>query len=222
MRLFSSTHNLSATETKYSHWCFVEAPFVRRKRLYELFFVDRVQLRNRCGPRVVVGSGDLDYNIADRAYHIGLVVKNPEGKGDSNRSDPDAVEKAATQVCRGLNGLIELLGKKPGLWEMDTSTQPEKVLIPVIFTTAKLYVSECDLSVADISTGQCAISDCEFREVDWLFYQYHLSPGIKHTATRDKECKEIAELLHYECVRTIPIVTAHGVPKFLSQFRPWE
>ena len=45
-------------------------------------------------------------------FHQGYVVKSDE-KGDTTpvSNDRDAIENAASQICRGLNGLIDCLAE---------------------------------------------------------------------------------------------------------------
>ncbi len=215
-------------DPKFSHWCFVRAPLVRRRES-ELFIADRVKcsLSGRPGELAdpLVGPRDICGDITQRAYHIGLAIKDVTSTGEASASEQDAIEKAASQVCRGVNGLIETMQKRTALFRSANPTPQgfyERTLLPVIFTTARLYVSEYNLSTADIHTGKCDISGAAFTETSWLYFQYHLSPGIKHTAKSEGECTTIGGLLDNEYVRTIPIVTAAGVDSFLSKFRPWE
>ncbi len=207
-------------DPKFSHWCFIRAPFVRRGRTSEHFFADHV-IWQPYGD-VEISLGRLSWPIAERAYHIGLAIKKANVAGESTISEQDAIEKTSTQVCRGVNGLIETIAMKPRLLTEKKPPLYEGTLIPVIFTTAKLYTCEYDLSKADIQTGHCNISDADFSETPWLFFQYHLSPGIKYNGIPDRFAPTtITDWLDEEYIRTIPIVSANSVGPFLSEFKPW-
>jgi len=201
-------------DPKFSNWCFVKAPYVRRNRVKEVFFVDRVRYDK---PMCRVTQDELTILSQENAFHIGLVVKSIE-KGEGTKSETDAIEKAATQVCRGVNGLIDLADKKPELITSGADNDPGAIFIPVIFTTAKLYSCPCDLSSADLETGNLDISDKELTKENFVYYQYHLSPGIKHLAHTEQSSYRFSDVLDREYVRTIPIVTATGMDKFLGSF----
>lgn len=210
-------------DPKFSKWCFIRARFVRRERTVERFAADRIERRYSCEPRATLDI--LDEDITANAYHIGIALKDVHKKGDPNTSDHDAIEKALTQVCRAVNGMAETIKERVCLLPEEAGGGPSQLrgrtLIPVIFTTARLYVCEHDLSTADISTGTCSETGAKLTEVDWLCFQYHLSPGIKHTVTRSNESYQIADLLDNEYVRTIPIVSSRGIDSFLATFKPW-
>jgi hypothetical protein len=198
-------------DPKFANWCFVRAPYVRRNRSAERFLLDSVE----CEPGMFLVDGEeLDELDASKAFHIGLPLKSRAGEGESPKGR-NAIEEAAGQVCRGLNGLIELLWRRrPSLPKGQTR------LIPVIFTTAKLWSSKCDLSTANIEDGYIELSERELSPQDWLYYQYHMSPGLKHCAPLGRSPKQLAERLGYEFIRTIPVVTAGSVESFLKCFDP--
>lgn len=199
---------------KFSNWCFVKAPYVRCNRSSESYFVDHVEF-NQYDPHnvcKVTGQRFKSWISEERAYHIGLVIKSQSTKGESGKSENDAIEQAATQICRGLNGLIELLPKRPQL------IKAEITFLPVIFTTATLYTCDCKLNLSDIKDGKLDLSDEELTQKDWVFYQYNISPGIKHSSKPEQISDEFANILDYDYVRTIPIVTPKGIANFLSYF----
>ncbi|HEV7487338.1 MAG TPA: hypothetical protein VGQ65_16825 [Thermoanaerobaculia bacterium] len=187
-----------------SNWCFVRAPFVRGNRSVERPMIDRLR-RDR---------GEIFYvepviaAMTDRAYHIGFEVKS-QAKGDAV-SARATIEEAATQVSRGLNGLIEFYLRDVSLLkDMD-----ELWFLPVVFTTANLLSSEADLTQTNISSGEIALSATTLKE-EWLLYQYHVSPGIKHETRYRATSADLGEALDREFVRTIAIVSPNGIEPFL-------
>lgn len=201
---------------KFNNWCFVKAPYVRRNRSSEHCFVDHVEY-DRLNGMCRVSHKELSVYVQERAYHIGLVVKSKE-KGEGSKSEKDVIEQAATQVCRGVNGLIDLANKKPDLILSGAQNDPGTKFIPVIFTTAKIYVCDCDLASANIENGNLDISNQKMSEKNFIYYQYHLSPGIKHSDSVSQTPNQFYDILDYEYVRTIPIVTATGITDFLCSF----
>jgi hypothetical protein len=149
-----------------------------------------------------------------KAFHIGLPMKSRDPKGDSSNSR-NAIEDAVAQVCRGLNGIIEILTSKKELLSQERTR-----IFPVIFTTARLWTSECELSSAKIEDGTLELPEEDLCEQDWIYYQYHMSPGLKHSAPLGQHPTRLWELLGYEYIRTIPVVTAGAIESFLKCFDP--
>ncbi len=98
----------------------------------------------------------------------------------------------------------------------------QKGFIPTIFTTAKLWVSNSDLSESSLAEGNIDLSCSDFEEKPWVLYQYHVTPGIKHSVESDQSSKDLADMLWLAYSRTIPIVNANHVKEFLSWLRAGE
>lgn len=201
-----------------------QSPFVRRNRSIEYCFVDHLEYDDPSSGCIAIQS-KLPLHIDKYAYHIGLVVKSQNIKGGSGKSEHDAIENAAGQVCLGANGLIELVRRKPSLikdYPGNDLICAGVTLIPVIFTTAKLWACNDNISLANIEDGKIDLSEGNFSEKDWLFYQYPVSAGIKHSALTGQEAARLSEILDYEYIRTIPIVSAKGIEHFFQHFCPDE
>jgi hypothetical protein len=192
------------------NWCFARAPYVRRNHTYENFLVETVTSNSEgISSKGMV----LRYINEDESYHIALEVKAPES-GDSDGKGYGAIEEAATQVCHGLNGLVELFHTQSLL-----KSGQSVVLIPVILTTASIWVSPVDLGNADIKSGELEHSQVEVKQKDWIYYQYHQSPGLKHSFPKPvSKQSEISAILDREYIRTIPVVTASAITDFLEHF----
>jgi hypothetical protein len=187
-----------------SNWCFARAPFIRRDRTTERIYLDRL---TRSG----AGNWEVRFGysrVLDRAYHVAFEVKT-QSKGDPSGSRAD-IEDAASQVCRATNGLLDFCTRRGGFFTPITDIE----FLPVIFTTARLWVSETALNTADLHTGVINTTP-DLTQVDWLIYQYHVSTGVKMDSERASNSEDLADLLETEFIRSIAIVSSSGIETFL-------
>ena len=198
----------------YSHWCFVKSRNVCGYRSDNRFNMESIVRFDHKEPLRVQTHGEVISD--DFCYNIGIAVRS-NLKGDSTgKSDNDAIEKSASQVCLGMNGLIEL-----GVNAKDVVLF-QKTFIPVIFTTASLWGSNVDLSNTNISDGKIDLSKSSFEEKPWVLFQYHLTPGIKHSIESRQSSRQLSAILDFNYIRTIPVVNANYVGDFLSWLRPQD
>jgi len=190
-------------------WCFARFPYVSRTRTYEAFLAEEFVRKG-----LVTGSVYMR-DIREEYYSIGLEVKDPTKKGDGTGGGRGAIEAAASQACRGLNGMVECFAARP-------KSDFQAFLIPVIFTTARLWGCEVSLtSATDIETGRIPAENMEdLKALQVVLYQYHQSPGLKHTRSVTAKSETLGEILDLAYIRTIPIVTATGIESFLAGFDP--
>jgi hypothetical protein len=196
-----------------SNWCFIRAPYTHSAASNEL-------ARDNMIMESLIGEGDIQIRTlrtsarrifsSNAIYHVAVEVRSNVA-GDHSGETGQAIERAATQVSRSLNGFIETMVQEPQI--MDEAKRID--FLPVIFTTANLYVSEADLSQSDLHTGNITLKKEEVKAVPWLFYQYALSPGLKHSIPSREKGNSIATLLQWGYLRTIPIVSASGIEQFL-------
>lgn len=195
----------------HSNWCFARAPFVRRNRTTtEPLFLECFQ-RNVpiTGSKDIYSSSKRITHLED-AYHIALEVRSGE-KGDPEGRGRGAIEDAATQISRGIGGMVEFFSNN--LLVLGEATQA--YFLPVIFTTAQVWASDVDLSKAELLTGNVNLGDRKFTRKDFIFYQYHLSPGLKHSHSPNERPGNMGDYLDSEYIRTIAIVSAAGIDSFL-------
>ena len=183
--------------------------------------------RNREMPRILVEqvNNDSSYDgklnttiiskLIESEYNLGIAVKNKVGKGDSEAPKGigvDAIENAATQVCCGLNGYVNLINKCRQLLGQNNRAR----LLPVIFTTAKLYTTEVDISLSELMTGNIS-GEIPLKHKPWLWFQYAQSDGIIHSLPDGGTLpKDLSGILDSRYIRTIPIVNSEGIESFLS------
>jgi hypothetical protein len=190
-----------------SHWCFVRAPFVRRDFTRGNALLETVK-RNQDAD---ISTGTHGKPISD-PYDIALELKTGE-KGDSAGKGRGAIEEAATQVCRGMNGLVELFGAHVTLLKQNAMA----ILLPVIFTTATIWCSDIDLATTDLSSGVVDLKSIDAQQKPWIWYRYHQSPGLRHAVRSPVSSNGIGQVTETKFARTIAVVSARAVDSFLRE-----
>lgn len=198
-----------------SNWCFIKAPYIRRNRYPQDPFLFEFMQINSNSPTWI---SSISRHKQEDSYHIAMEIRSKE-KGDPCSKGRGAIEEAAAQVCRGLGGFLEMIAKNRNLVGSSTAIH----FIPVIFTTAKLFTSDINLSESDLLTGNINLEKMDLIEKPFLFYQYHLSPALKHSieptnAGRD----DIGLVLEFDYARTIFVVSASGIEQFLQWSTHYE
>ncbi|MFZ3115071.1 MAG: hypothetical protein WA121_05640 [Syntrophales bacterium] len=192
-------------------WLFTRAPYVRRGGVPKDILFESIR---REGNSLTASLSRLDGD--ESIYHVPVEVKGG-AKGDAISTGRGAIEEAATQVIRGVNGLIECLSKNQRYLPENCPIN----FIPVIFTTAKIWATDIDIA-SDVTTGQVALGSNDVVDKPWLWLQYHVSPGLKHGIDRQVSKEEpylrhtLGDLLELEYARTIAIVGSEGIDAFLS------
>jgi hypothetical protein len=194
-----------------ANWCFVKTAFTPA--------IDQAQHVTIEGIRVDA-SGQPSTSIqhlvhSNEIFHLAVEVKSDD-KGDVSGQGRGTIEEAAAQVCRGLSGLINFLGSRPGNFEGD-----RVLLLPVIFTTAKIWTSNIDLGSASLEDGKITLRESEIQEKAWIFYQYHQSPGLKHSVLAREQSTSLDKVLYNEYVRNIAVVSSNGIADFLERSSRW-
>jgi hypothetical protein len=141
---------------------------------------------------------------------LGFELKT-DNKGDGVGRSEQVIESSISQVLRGLNGFIEMMRSHPYRMSDIKATY----LFPVIFTTAKLFAADIDLSTANQQTGRVDIDQENIKSVSWIIYQYPQSPDLKYQTGQERQSKENLTFSQFEYVRSVPIVNADGVEDFL-------
>jgi hypothetical protein len=132
-----------------------------------------------------------------------LVTAREKGGGE--------IDDAATQVLRGVNGLIETLARA----RMEANER--RYLIPVVFTTANLWASDADLSAAELATGNLQQEQVALMPKAWAAYQFPGSESLKHEKGRRPWLQShLPDILASEYLRTVQFVTPAAISRFLT------
>jgi hypothetical protein len=209
-------------DPKNANWCFARAPYVRRERDYEYVFLERVRLNSEWLKQegvykttVIDADGVTAGNIRD-AYHLAFELKSQHADdhevSDKSEARGKPIEAAVSQVLRGLNGFCEWIGRVGTVVE----NRGAIFLIPAVFTTARLWVSDVDLSSARLDTGRVDPSSVQVAEAKWVAYQYPVSPALKHSIRPSTRTNSIAAELDHEFLRTVFVVNTGGLEDFMN------
>ena len=147
---------------------------------------------------------------AKEPYEFAIEVRTTLQEEDTGKGRGQ-IEEAATQVCRGLNGLINSFASRG----LPRPGEGDLFFLPVIITTANLWITETEINSASLKTGE--IQDDLFpNATSWLWYDYPQSPGIMHSVRHTTIEHDLSKLLYSQFVRTLAIVTPEGLSDFLS------
>lgn len=191
------------------NWCFARSPYADSVYAASRFYAEQLFWD---GPNVRTEIVNL--GIVDNICHLGAEVRASD-RGDSQGSGRGAIEEAATQLLRGYNGIIDLLKTIPAAGK----NKSRALFVPVLFTTARLWISTADLSLADVVTGNMDLTPSELKETPWLIYQYPQSRALRHSlesVTSFGEENLVTRIMYRDFIRCIAVVSASGIPSFLK------
>ncbi len=190
-----------------ANWCFARSSHVPGSGLSEYPRLDVLQ-RETSGK---IRATAKELSRAHHPFHIAVEVRTGS-EGDDKGKGRGQIEEAATQTCRGLNGLIDFFAARgnPRLGGNNL------LFLPVIITTANLWSTESPMNEASLDTGEISGDSLTVNPMPWLWYDYPQSPGLKHSVPHDTTQRTLDEILYAQFVRTIAIVTPRGLQDFLS------
>src|SRR5262245_21648978 len=131
-----------------ANWCFVKAPYTRRNASEnELVFQEvghRPDYRPGYQPDNFVFAQPRMKNAGLASCDLGFELRT-SARGEGTTGGGSAIREATTQVLRAMNGLVDHLFLRPATSFEEVGSA---LFLPVIFTTARLWVAEGDLSAA--------------------------------------------------------------------------
>ncbi|TDA62368.1 hypothetical protein E0765_12385 [Sulfuricurvum sp. IAE1] len=193
----------------HSNWCFSYKP-ASNHHLSNKFYVEGLTLFSNCLTSII-----KDIWGSDNIYTIAVEAKS-KGNGDSCGKGRGVIEESVTQLCRGLNGIIEYFKKTPG----SISTYPMFVL-PILCTTANLWVTDVKMDDANLNDGMIKLSNQQVKKVNWLHYHYPQSPGLKHSVRPRCIQQDMRNKIYDEYIRDIIIMNPEGLQDFFCD-RNWQ
>lgn len=195
-----------------ANWCFVKSPYPHRATWGSTEYVHLECLKKMMVTNTLRGvlAAGVKANADHTAYHLAFSLRTSEkGDEDSKGNRQSEIEDAMGQTLRGANGFVMHFDRQPHLLE-----DKEQIgILPVIFTTAKLYTSDLKLDEAELATGK--VTGGNLKRAAWVIYQYTMSPGLKHTAVSGNSPGDLVDLYQSEYIRTVPIVSVEGIRDFM-------
>jgi hypothetical protein len=151
----------------------------------------------------------------EKTYHIGFDLRTGRQGDGRAPGGTKAIDQAVTQVLRGTSGYINQIFSV-NRWPYQTRHTCR--FIPVVFTTAELWVSDVDLGSSDLSTGELPADAVSVRQEKWIWFTHHRSPTLSHALLKLRSDDDMASELRMGYSRSVAIVSPDGIDEFLS----WE
>jgi hypothetical protein len=197
------------------HWCFAKTPYTWPNHLDSYVQFDQVL----CYSAALQFSSTTKSILTSQkgVYNLGIEVRTGE-KGDSSGQQPQsAINSAVGQVFRSASGFINYVcdnSRNVGVLSVD---EPE-IIIPAIFTTARLFTTQADLGSASLENGLLPPHAVEVAEHDWIWFNVNRSINLAHDVRFDHSDnnERHMEPRFREFTRTVAIVSSKGVDSFLS------
>lgn len=194
-----------------SNWCFATSPYTRRDASDGEVIIDHLQFQPY---RTIIHKPHYAYTQRG-IFHLGFELRSPQKGDGSGRSS--AIDEAITQVLRGTSGLIDHYSSDSR--EL-TNPMNEKAVrfLPAIFTTARIWITDANLSQADLTTGDFDKDSIQAQEADWIWFNYNRSPKIKPTLNLERAGGMLSDLsvdLRHQFTRSVAIVSTSGIDAFL-------
>ncbi len=146
---------------------------------------------------------------------------NQKGSSEKYDASPTQIENALFQACIGVSGLAQELSEQ--FYASAVKTQPA-VFIPVVLTTAPLYVATYDVSNINLLTGSIDPNNIQFgptgtitEEMPWLVVQYGASRNIAPDGWYDKVYATTPSELDQYHKRSVFVVNAKHIQEFFRK-----
>jgi hypothetical protein len=202
-------------------WCFAKAPYTwRNANPGELAF-DELEVHAN---KQMVRRAHFAY-AQQTAFQLGFELRT--GQPGDGLGQSRAISEAITQVLRGKTGSINHLCESVrtadhGSLRIESSKRIR--FIPVIFTTAQIWVTDVDLRGADLSTGDLA-NEVQAQAADWIWFTHNQTSNLRPEFYWQQERSALDGFsydLRREFARSIAIVSPSGLDDFLCfDFEEW-
>lgn len=161
----------------------------------------------------------LPFCETDPSYCVDVGLEVHYQKRQGRLSQSKTIFEACNQVMTGVAGLVayrlEKLKHSPidGRW----------CYIPVIVTTAKLYLTKYDAREVSLEAGTIELSKTKTQEVPWVYYDFPTRPSLPLTPIpydfQPKGLRELRELKQEFKIKSVIIVTSTNLLNLLRQLR---
>lgn len=194
------------------YWCFSKAP----RTWGGLHREEHIQFdafRHSAETNAYSGVAKSTYS-RDPIYGLPFEVKTGE-KGDGiGSADKSAIKTAITQIFRGTSGLARYYSNPESKHELTSDV--DYVIIPVIFTTAKIFVTDADISSADLSDGLLSTDSVKVEEKEWIWLNHHRSVHLSNGLPMMPPTDTYQDKYFLDFSRSVAIVNPSGIENFVQ------
>jgi hypothetical protein len=159
-------------------------------------------------PRLtILNRGFPDINM--EVDYIGIEVKRSE----SNKHQMEDLTGACKDVITATHGMAMEVMKRS--YEDKMTREETSLFIPVVVTTANLFIAKADINKIALSDGKLADQGLELKSVPWLIYEYSLTADLLLPVNMGSQrwSSKREDLLRR---RHILIANSDELPKFLK------
>jgi hypothetical protein len=159
-------------------------------------------------------------------YNLGLEIKTDE-KGDAYGAQPkSAIDDAVGQLLKSSSGVINYFTNHGNSFNGSHVLKKGRpaLFIPVLFTTARIFVTEAELGSASLETGYLPPNHVKLKETDWIWLNVNRGTHLAHDVKFQYSDPEEASRNHSfrKFTRSIAIVGPDGIDNFLNtRFTDW-
>ncbi len=196
-----------------ANWCFVKTPYTWNDSRENYIQLDKlIKIKDTDGRETICLNTSVA-RIERKFANLGIEIKTGQTGDGLAISQKSAINSAVTQVSRGTSGFLNYF-KEKYVGEFSDSMFPFR-FIPVIFTTATLWVSDADLGIADLQTGILPNDSIKAKQVDWIWFNHNRSFMLAPNSNLAPTDKYLSPE-YYEFVRSVAIVSASGIDNFFK------
>lgn len=199
------------TDSARARWGFAQAPYTWRDARPRNVIFEQVSCEppdNRILERTPY---ECECPMNRRPYHHGFELRT-SSRGEGTGQSTGAIMKAVTQALRGTSGWINHLFSHRSFTKKTTFR-----FIPVIFTTAELWVTDAELSQAELTTGTLPLGAVTAAQVDYVWLTHNRSSDLRHDLAWERTNDDLFREMRREFARSIAIVSPGSIESFLTK-----
>lgn len=204
------------------YWCFANASYTWRQPWLGITQFDQI-LAALPRAKSLTKLGYSEQTVKD----IALEVKSKERGDGVGSQEKSAINSAVSQVLRGSTGFMHHLfndyrmSNRYRMQQADISENDQYIFIPVIFTTARLFVTDVDLATATLATGHLP-DNLKVEEKEWIWFNHNRSSSLSPKYEFDHSLNTQYSPHFREFTRSVAIVSPSGIDEFLqTDFPGW-
>lgn len=206
------------TDPKLSRWCFLRLPYASNSN--RTLYFSGYKWKSTFDPFPRAAPYVMKPVSQDGSYDLGLELakQNQQGEGFNARG---AIQDAVSQVLRGTSGLVKLLCREPA----NTEAAVRGILfIPVIVTTAEIWVADADIGSADLLTGNLSSDALVTEQRKWIWLTHNrsslLMPEIDVIEAKADWNARLSAIIADGFRTSIAVVTSAAFEEFITT--DWE